>query len=466
MPLVRSIVAFSLLALSCNSANAHFLWIGIGRFQPVAEVWFNERPEPGEPHLLARVRQTQAWVRTADGRQQPLKLELSRSQPPSLQAPVPAAAPRSIEAVCRYGVFTRGDRPRLLTYYAKHLDLDPADSRMAALRRSPALEFDIEPVPTPAGMAFDVWWQGRPAGGAELTFYVGQQPPQTAKTDARGRVQWNKPLAGVAVRAGLLEPERRGSLEGQTYDGALHYATLTMNREGESVRQASAAELLPVAGLDAPELLKRARDARAVWRAFPGFRARLAVEMPGYRGEGSVAVTADGQIQLQGFPPGGDLKQVEGYLDSLVQHRLADTGADENVEFVAENESHPLGRLIRFKGDERLHSTYRVRGDVITEVNREMGDTRFSIAVLEVHRTADGKYLPEAFSVSFWKKPNGVLDRTETHVNRWVRLGAFELPSSIELLRATSGGSSLMTLELSEHQLGATDASPRPAPGP
>jgi hypothetical protein len=252
-------------------------------------------------------------------------------------------------------------------------------------------------------------------------------------------------------------------VQGQAYDGALHYATLTMTGEGETVRQASAAEPIAV-GLDAPAVLKRAREARGVWRDFPGFRARLEVEMPNYTSHGDLVVMPEGQVQLQGFAPGGDLKQVEGYLDSLVQHRLSETGADENVEFVTENESHPLGRLLRFKGDEQLKSTYRVRGDVITQVNREMDDTRFSIAVLEVHRTADQKNLPQVFTVSFWKKPSGILDRTETHVNQWLRVGRFDLPRKIVQLRATGGGTAVMELTLSEHQLGTAGASPKLVP--
>ncbi|HEY5311180.1 MAG TPA: DUF3386 family protein [Pirellulales bacterium] len=470
MPLARMLIGSACLwALLAGPAQAHFVWIGVGRFQPIAEVWFSEQPEPGDPQLLDRIRQTQAWVRTPDGRQQPLKLEMSQNQvEPALVATLPAAAPRSIEAVCRYGVFKRGDKPRLLTYYAKHLDLHraqppSADPKLAALRRSRALELDIEPRPTTTGMAFHVWWQDQPAAGVEVTFYSGDAPPQAATTDAHGRVEWNKSLARLAVRAGLVEPERRGNLQGQAYDGALHYSTLTMTGEGEAVRQASAAE--PIAALDAPEVLKRAREARGVWRDFPGFRARLEVELTGYTSQGDLVVTPDGQIQLQGFAPGGDLKQAEGYLDSLVQHRLADTGADENVEFVTENESHPLGRMLRFKGDEQLQSTYRVRGDVITQVNREMGDMRFSIAVLEVHRTPDQKNLPQVFTVSFWKKASGELERTETHVNQWLRVGRFDLPRKIVQLRATNGGTTVMELTLSEHQLGTAATAPKLIPG-
>lgn len=455
-----------LVGLLAGQTEAHFVWVGIGRFQPKAEIYFNEQPQPGEPHLLDRIKQTQAWVRTPDGRQRPLKLQVTQGPAKKADAvlistsPLPQP-PRSVEAFCHYGVFKRGPQPRLLTYYAKHLDLQPGDPHWAALARSPSLDLDIEPQPANPGMTFVIWWQGRPAAGAEVVFYAGADESEPVKTDANGRVQWTKSTAGLAVRARVLEADRRGKLNDQPYDGALHYSTLTMSGTSAAAtsqqpagQQTSATE--PVR-LDAPAVLKRARDARAVWKDFPGFRARMSVAMAGYEGQGDLTVKPDGTIQLAGFPPGGDLKQPEDYLDSLVQHRLSDAGADENVQFVNENERNPLGRLIRFNNDERLKSTYRVQDDFITEVNREIGDTRFSISVLAVHWTEDGKYLPEVFNVGYWKKPSGTLERTETHVNHWVRVGQFELPKHISVLRDTHGGGSLMVLKLSEHVLGTQE---------
>ncbi|HEX4149464.1 MAG TPA: hypothetical protein VHY20_10765, partial [Pirellulales bacterium] len=75
MALARMLVgAACLIGLFAGPAEAHFIWIGIGRFQPTAQIWFNERPAPGEPELIQRIRGTQAWVRTVDGRQLPLAL--------------------------------------------------------------------------------------------------------------------------------------------------------------------------------------------------------------------------------------------------------------------------------------------------------------------------------------------------------------------------------------------------------
>jgi hypothetical protein len=281
-------------------------------------------------------------------------------------------------------------------------------------------------------------------------------------TDAQGQVALEPaPRGRLAARARLLEADRQGEHQGKAYDGALHYATLTMelamNPQTASPSDPPAAQ----AELTAPALLEQARLARCTWRKFPGFQAQLAVEMVGFHGAGQLTVSADGDISLAGFPAGFDAKPVQGYLESLVQHRLADTGADENVEYVAESQPHPLGRLIRFIGDEKMQSSYRVRDRMVTQVNRVMGDVRFSIDVVDVQRDAAGKYLPRVFTVSYWDKASGSLRRTETHVNHWLAVGSFELPRSVSLVRANAEGDKVMQLEFSQHEL-LSAAGPKP----
>jgi uncharacterized protein DUF3386 len=205
--------------------------------------------------------------------------------------------------------------------------------------------------------------------------------------------------------------------------------------------------------LPARELLAKARRARAVWLDFPGFRARLEVKLPGQQAVGHVTVTASGDVKLADFPADFDTAAVQSYLESLVGHRLADPESTDDVEYVAEDKTHPLGRLIKFVGDEKLHSSYRIRDDVVTEVNRQMGPTRFMIDVLEVERNAAGKYLPQVFTVSFWNSGSGALERTETHLNHWTPVGGFDLPRAVMLSRSSGEGSRVMQLSLSDHEL-------------
>jgi uncharacterized GH25 family protein len=441
-----------------TAAQAHFVWIDArpgadGKLRP--EVYFGETPAPGEADLLDRVAQTKAWLRSAGGTRTVVELQKSAdAERPAWLGQQPLAGPSSLEADCLYGVFSRGPKPLLLHYYAKHLsNLD--DANWQQLCRADALELDLVPQKTATGLTLTALWQGQPAPGAEVVVNLpGSDEPQKMTTDAQGRVALALPSQGrLSARVRLLEADRKGEHQGKTYDGALHYATLTMELAMNPTTTVRSEQPAAQTELTAPALLERARLARCTWRNVPGFRARLAVEVPGFRGAGQLTVSADGDVALEGFPAGFDAKPVQGYLESLVQHRLADTSADENVEYVAESQPHPLGRLIRFIGDEKMQSSYRVRDDMVTQVNRVMGDNRFSIDVLDIQRDAAGKYLPRVFTVSYWDKTSGSLRRTETHVNHWLAVGAFELPRSVSLVRATAEGDKVMQLELSRHEL-------------
>ena len=68
--------------------------------------------------------------------------------------------------------------------------------------------------------------------------------------------------------------------------------------------------------------------------------------------------------------------------------------SDDRVSFADEQTDHPLGRLIKLDYDSAMASAYRIKDDVIREVNRQMDGGRFTISVFEVNRNAEGKYLP------------------------------------------------------------------------
>jgi hypothetical protein len=385
----------------------------------------------------------------------PIDLEKSADgEPPAWIGNQPVGSPSSLEADCDYGVFSRGSKPMLLHYYAKHLS-DLNETNWPRLCLAEALALDLVPHQTPNGLTLTTLWRGKPTADVEVVVHLpGSNEPQKMVSDAAGKVTIQPaPMGRLAARARLVEADRKGEHQGKPYEGALHYSTLTMELAMNPTSAAKSEEPAAQAELSAPALLERARLARCTWRDFPGFRAHLVVETVDFRGAGEMTVSADGDVTLTGFPADFEAKPVQGYLESLVGHRLADTAADENVEYVAESKPHPLGRLIRFIGDEKLQSTYRVRDDMVTEVNRVMGDLRFSIDVLDVERDSAGKYLPRVFTVSYWDKGSGALKRTETHVNQWLAVGRFELPHSLSLVRCSSEGNKLMQLELSRHEL-------------
>src|SRR3569623_1227748 len=117
-------MATAVLFCGTASAQGHFVWIGVLREtgeSPIACVWFNESPAPGEARLVDRLRPTEAWLRPSGGKSSSLQLQpQTTGEEGGLISPIDAKAPYTIGARCNYGVFTRGDQSLLLNYYAKH----------------------------------------------------------------------------------------------------------------------------------------------------------------------------------------------------------------------------------------------------------------------------------------------------------------------------------------------------------
>ncbi len=98
-------------------------------------------------------------------------------------------------------------------------------------------------------------------------------------------------------------------------------------------------------------------------------------------------------------------------------------------------------------------SSYRVLDDRITVVNRNMGDRNMTITVLDDIRNAEGKQLPQSYTVQYWKADTGELDRTESISNRWTRVGRYDLPASVTVRTASKTGLSVRDLQLAKHKL-------------
>lgn len=204
----------------------------------------------------------------------------------------------------------------------------------------------------------------------------------------------------------------------------------------------------------APQILYRARLARAGWDDFPGFTAKIVVRRGALERAGKLTVDYAGDLKFEGFD-GFELGNVERSLKSLVMHRLS-ASADESKTAkyaTADDHHHPLGRSIDL-GD-RMKSTYRIQGDVIREVNRNMGKVRFTTTVIEVYRNPEGKTLPAFYTVSFWDNENNKLKSSTLNRDRWVRVGNFDLPASVLQVASSDDKTDVVEIEFSNHQLTA-----------
>lgn len=208
---------------------------------------------------------------------------------------------------------------------------------------------------------------------------------------------------------------------------------------------------LCVAGeTDAVALMKNAHDGRATWDEFPGFSAKLIVSEDDRQATGNITVSTTGKVSVQ---MSESFSWVNRKLRSLVGHRMAGGERQFDVAF-ADTKETPLGRLIKINDDALMGSKYRVQGDVIREVHRNMEDSRFTITVIDVARNKEGRHLPSVYAVSYWDKKSGVLKSTSVVRDTWTRIGSWDLPASQLAVESTNEGTRVVKeIRLVDHRL-------------
>jgi uncharacterized GH25 family protein len=213
-----------------GAASAHFIWVyadSSGK-APTATVAFSEGPKQDSAEFLDKIARAKLdWAGKTTSR---LKLERHvEGDDGSLRAPLPEGE-GVLELTCRYGVLEKGGSKFLLEYYAKSLDLLPP-SDWSEKGKSKALALDVVPALGDAAgdLKITVLWQGKPVADGEVTLIDSKEEEHKAKTDSKGTANWSKLPAGrVGIRAKYSEADREGTHEGQAFQGARHYSTLTL----------------------------------------------------------------------------------------------------------------------------------------------------------------------------------------------------------------------------------------------
>ena len=448
---LRSLAVLLVLCLVASSAKAHFIWAEIkpaGGEKSQARFYFGEAPEPGEAHLIGKIAQTKAWVRTTDAAATDLKVVAGADEKaPALVAPCAAAAPASLEATCDYGVYERGPGV-LLQYYAKSLSGDWAASG-DKLTRAEKLALDIIPELSGDQLRLQVLYQGKPAAASEVVVIDPAGKSNSLKTDADGKVAAGTTVPGnYAIRAGYIEPQKSGEREGKKYAQTWHYTTLTMALPAAAPSKDAVAK-----EISASELLTRARAGRSLWEKFPGFTADITATGDGESYSGQATIAADGDVKLSGEASKFH-DWIEEQLNSLVQHRMPDGEVSEgHISYSDQDTSHPLGRKIDL-GDTNMKSMYRIKNDVIMEVNRTMGPKmRFTISVLEVEYNKQKKYLPRSFTMNFFDSASGNLKASHSYWNEWQNVGGFDLPKTIVDVGTAAGGTTTRQIKFENIKL-------------
>jgi hypothetical protein len=448
LPRYSLLLLAGIWSLPASLAQAHFLFIRIlppaegGR---AAEVYFSELAEAGDPRFVNKIAKTELWLQKTPGRFDALKVHKAADR---LRAWVPESGSMVVVGRCVYGVLARPKQtPFLLRHFPKALAGSPGE--LNKMRPHGGLPLEIVATVEGDGLHLLALKDGKPMPKAAFVTIDANLANVKLTADDSGRATWKPPAAGVYSVYMRDTHKEAGEAGGKKYEEIRDFATVafTWPLERKDADPAAVA------------LFEEAIAARAQWEDFPGFTARIAGNLDGRRFAGTVTIDAGGEVTFTEDDP-SRTETVAGWVDaqlgSLVRHRLAPPKAPGQskpvVRFAETRDDHPLGRLLIFDGG-RFASSYRIRDQQITVVNRHLGKENLTITALENERNAAGRFLPRSYTVQYWESGTGRLLRTEAVTDRWRRVGAWDLPAVHSVTSATDSGLSVRRVTLSGHEL-------------
>ncbi|MDA7977155.1 MAG: DUF3386 domain-containing protein [Pirellulales bacterium] len=450
------VVALAVTACCTSHVQAHFVWVQLDGVQTggqTVKVAFSESGEAGAAHLVDRIAHAKAVVFGDAKTECDLQPSLS-DETGYLAAAVPAGVNRA-HVVCKYGTFSHGEATSLLYYYAAYQRCALSDGAVSSengdqqQKDKEKLKFCVAAELIDSAVQLTVLWQGQPVGEAEVAVTAPDGTSTVTVSNVHGQVVVQDVQQGrYRVRARHVI-EQSGTEDGVPYENELHYSTLTLDVSNAPESLIGKAE--QPENLSAAALLERARAARAIWKEFPGFVADVKIHEGGQSQSGKIQVDASGAVTFEGieFP---EHSRAQGTLRSLVSHRMGNGSANDGISFADTDLDHPSGRLLNLDYDTAMGSSYRVKDDVIREVNRNSSDGHFTITVLDVYRNPEGKYLPANYVINTWN-PDESLKSSTAVQESWVRVGQFDLPVSHFSVTSSKAEHAELSIELREHRL-------------
>lgn len=197
---------------------------------------------------------------------------------------------------------------------------------------------------------------------------------------------------------------------------------------------------------------------------FSGFAATAAYSRDDSSAVGSVEVRGPRDIDVAIDVDVRESDWIRQELGSMAGHRWPtsyEAGDGRWSVTLGPDEQYPLGRLVEMH-DDPFDSSYRILHQRIGQVNRRMGDTRFSITIQSHVEVANDQTLPCTFTVTFWDQGLDRMTRSSIYTDRYVAVDGIFLPGSRRVVSMDDEGPTARELTLTSHRLLdlVTDASP------
>ena len=203
----------------------------------------------------------------------------------------------------------------------------------------------------------------------------------------------------------------------------------------------------------ARELLRRAFEKTSRWPDnFGGFEADLCINVNGEETAGKVTVKSSKEVEVT--LPNEELQQwAQGQIAMIATHRgprsFEESDGKYNLSFAGE-ENHPQGQRISL-GDS-MGSSYRIKDDRITQINRKMPHVAFTINVEDSALTQDKKYLTTRYTVYYYSPKDGSLANVESFSDSHARVGSADLPATRRIISYEKGATVTRTITFENHK--------------
>lgn len=203
----------------------------------------------------------------------------------------------------------------------------------------------------------------------------------------------------------------------------------------------------------ARELLQRAFAKTARWpEGFGGFEADLRINVDGKETCGTVTVKSSKDVVVS--LPDEDLqKWAQGQISMIAVHRGPRTFEESDGKYTLSFEgedTHPQGPRISL-GDS-MGSSYRIKNDRITQINRKMPHVAFTINVEESAVTRDDTWLTTRYTVYYFSPKDGSLANVESFSDTHTRIGNADLPATRRIISYEKGAMVTRTLTFENHK--------------
>ena len=202
----------------------------------------------------------------------------------------------------------------------------------------------------------------------------------------------------------------------------------------------------------ARELLRRAFDNTSRWPdGFGGFEADLSINVNGEVNRGKVIVKSSKEVEVS-FPDEDLKKWAQGQISMIATHRgprnFDESDGKYSLAFAGE-ENHPQGPRIRI-GDS-MGSTYRIKDNRITQINRKMPYVAFTINVEDSALTQNDKYLTTRYTVYYFSPKDASLSNVESFSDTHIRVGNADLPATRRIISYEKGEMITRTIDFTNH---------------